>query len=215
MPRKKSFTENIFPYHVTARSLNREWFDLPLIDIWDLFSIQIYFLTMTFGVRVHSFVLMSNHFHMLLSAPQGNLQEALDFLLVEVTNGIQKETGKEQPVFDGAFRSTAIRNRLYYEYAYKYVYRNPVEARMCSRVENYPYSSIRGLLGWDRLPFPAFDNLNLIANPSQKLSWLNAPYPTDAFLDEIREAMKEPEFELFSEKEKEARPQSFLGELSR
>ncbi len=196
MPKSRFFSEDRIPYHVTARSNHQEWFELPMIEIWDLFSKNLYFMTLTFGVRIHSFVLMSNHFHLLITTPNQNLEDAMEFLLREVGAEIRKERENLTPVFDGDYQASAIRSRIHYEFAYKYVYRNPVEARICSRVENYPYSTLRGLLGKDRLPFPTFDNMNLIVHPAQQLSWLNSPYPTSDFLEQIREGMKESEFEL-------------------
>lgn len=196
MPRKRFFPTDQFPYHVTARSHNREWFALPMIDVWDIFSRYLYFITLAYGVRIHSFVLMSNHFHMLITTPNANLDEAMNYLMREVSKAINHETGQCNQVFGGPYHWTLIKNRRYYEHAYKYVYRNPVEARMCARVENHPYSTLRGILGMDRLPFQAFDNMNLISNPGEKLSWLNSPFPEPDFIEVIRKAMKKNELIL-------------------
>jgi REP element-mobilizing transposase RayT len=196
MPRKKFFPTDSFPYHVTARSHNREWFDLPLIDVWDIFSRYLYFITLAYGVRVHSFVLMSNHFHMLITTPNANLDQAMNYLMREVSKAIGRESGKINQVFGGPYHWSVIKNRVYYEFAYKYVYRNPVEASLVRRVENYPYSTLRGILGLDPLPFPAFDNMNLIAHPARCLSWLNSPYPHLDLLDDIRQGLRQREFQI-------------------
>lgn len=198
MPRKKFFPTDLYPYHVTARSHNKEWFDLPMIDVWDIFSRYLYFITLAYGVRIHSFVLMNNHFHMLLTTPNANLSEAMNYLMREVSKSIGRESGNINQVFGGPYHWSMIRNRLYYEHAYKYVYRNPVEARICKRVESYAFSTLPGLLGSAHLPFPAFDNMNLIADPGRQLSWLNAPYPDMEFLDDIRKALRHKEFEFHS-----------------
>ncbi len=200
MPRKKFFPTDLYPYHVTVRSHNKEWFDLPMIDVWDIFSRYLYFITMAYGVRIHAFVLMSNHFHMLITTPNANLDQAMNYLLREVSKAINRENGNINQVFGGPYHWSVIKSRIYYEFAYKYVYRNPVEARICSRVESYPYSTLRGLMGLDRLPFPAFDNMNLISNPAQRLSWLNSPYPDIEILETIRNALKKQEFELEPER---------------
>lgn len=200
MPRKKFFPTDLFPYHVTARCTNKEWFDLPMPVVWDIFSRYLYFVTLAYGIRIHSFVLMSNHFHMLLTTPDANLDKTMNYLLREVSKAIGEETGRINQIFGGPYHWTVIRNRLYYEHAYKYVYRNPVEARICGRVEQYPYSTLRGILGFDHLPFPAFDNMNLIVNPDAQLRWLNEPYPNTDFLEEIRLAMRYREFEFHADR---------------
>jgi putative transposase len=177
-------------------------------QLWDIFSRYLYFITLAYGVRIHSFVLMNNHFHMLITTPNANLDQAMNYLMREVSKAIGIESGDINQVFGGPYHWSVIKNRIYYEFAYKYVYRNPVEARLCERVEAYPYSSLRGLLGMDHLPFPAFDNSNLIANPGGQLIWLNSPYPTVDFLEEIRRGLKYSEFEMFEDQRepKKTRP---------
>ena len=199
MPRKKLFPTDLFPIHVTARSFNREWFDLPTHQMWDIFSRYLYFCTLIYGIRIHSFVLMSNHFHLLITDQQRKLDEAMAYLLKEVSRAVKGESAETSDVFDGGCNCSVIRNRVYYDFAYKYVYRNPVEARISEKVEAYPFSSLRGLLGMDHLSFPAFDNSNLIANPNAQLRWLNSPFPTTEFLDEIRQGLKLPKFEMFED----------------
>lgn len=195
MPRKRSYSAHLNPYHVTARSHDREWFDLPMIQVWDIFSRYLYFVTLTFGVRIHAFVLMSNHFHLLLTAPNSNLDQALCYLIQEVSKAIEHESENANQVFAGSYHATAITNRVYYQQAYKYVYRNPVEARICSSVQAYPYSSLRGILGIDHLAFPAFDNLEMIVDPQRQLSWLNSPYPDISYLEEIHHALMDIQHE--------------------
>jgi len=199
MPRKRFFPTDQYPYHVTARSHNREWFELPTEQVWEIFSRYLYFITLAFGVRIHSFVLMNNHFHMLLSTPDANLDKAMNYLMREVSKSIGLETGNINQVFGGPYHWSVIKSRLYYQHAYKYVYRNPVEAGICGRVEKYPFSTLRGLLGMAHLPFPAFDNMNLIQNPGEKLKWLNEPYPTSDFLEDIRLALRHSEFEFHAD----------------
>jgi REP element-mobilizing transposase RayT len=194
MPRKRFFPTDQFPYHVTARSQDREWFDLPMIEVWDIFSRYLYFVTLAYGVRIHSFVLMSNHFHLLISTPNANLDKAMTYLMREVNGAIHLQSERKDQVFEESYHWTVIKNRVHYQHVYKYVYRNPVEARICSRVESYPYSTLRGILGLEHLPFSAFDNMNLISHPGEKLSWLNAPFPEVGFREEICRALKKREF---------------------
>jgi len=194
MARKRIFPTDQFPYHVTARSFNREQFDLPMIDVWDIFSRHLYMMTLIFGVRIHAFVLMSNHFHLLLTTPNANLDQAMTYLMKEISEAIRHQSEQVEEVFESPYHWTVIKNRIHYEHVYKYVYRNPVEARMCNRAESYPYSTLKGIMGFDRLEFPAFDNMNLITHPGKQLSWLNAPFPEEGFLEAIRQAMKKREF---------------------
>lgn len=66
-----------------------------------------------------------------------------------------------------------VTSAAYYKHAYKYVYRNPVEAGMCARVEDYEFSTLCGLLGATNFGVPVIDNMGLIFGPKKMLDWLN------------------------------------------
>jgi len=80
----------------------------------------------------------------------------------------------EEPLF-----CNPIQSAEYYKIAYKYVYRNPVTAGMCARVEDYEFSSLRGLLGAENIGAPVIDNMGLIFGPRKMLAWLNTPENND------------------------------------
>jgi REP element-mobilizing transposase RayT len=168
-------------------------------EVWDIFSRYLYFVTLAYGIRIHSFVLMNNHFHLLVTTPEANLDKAMNYLMREVSRCIGHEAGRINQIFGAPYHRTVIKNRLYYQHAYKYVYRNPIEAGICQKAQDYPFSTIRGILGFDHLPFPAFDNLDLIVNPGKQLEWLNTPYPEASCLEDIRLALKHEEFEFHAD----------------
>ncbi|WP_374077301.1 transposase [Bdellovibrio bacteriovorus] len=184
MPRKKFYPTTDYPYHVTARTTNKEWFGAPMEVVWGLFSDYLHFIWRAYDVRIHAFVLMNNHFHMLISTPEANLDLAMNYLLREVSKRIGEKTGRINQIFGGPYHWSVIKNSIHYQHAYKYVYRNPVHAGICKNVEDYKYSSLPGLLGLDYLYIPVYDNLNLIQNPVTQLRWLN-----DEYEDEDREAI--------------------------
>jgi hypothetical protein len=79
--------------------------------------------------------------------------------------------------------------------AYKYIYRNPVRAGLCERVEDYPFSTISGLVGNSRLLFPVVED-TLLFNPTfqwSTLDWLNTA-PKDGHEEQIRKALKRSVF---------------------
>jgi REP element-mobilizing transposase RayT len=193
MPRKKFIRTAEYPYHVTGRCINREWFSIPLPEVWGIFSDYLHFISHAYEVRIHSFVLMSNHFHLLISTPKANLDEAMEYLLREVSRHIGRDSGRINQVFGGPYHWTVIKNGVHYSHAYKYVYRNPVQAGMCKRVQDYPFSTLRGLIGIDRLTVPAFDNLGLVQDPFLQLKWLNLAYEEEA-REMIRLALRRKEF---------------------
>jgi REP element-mobilizing transposase RayT len=200
MARRKHYPTDRYPYHVTARAWNKEWFPLPLDESWKIYSHYLFLITLMYNVRIHAFVLMNNHFHMLITTPEANLSQAMNYLMREVSKATNRQSGRINQVFGGPYHRSVIKNRLYYQHAYKYVYRNPIEAGVSERVENYSFSTLRGLLGLEQLPFPAFDNNDLITNPQAQLDWLNTPYPYPEMLEDMRRALKHEECEFYADK---------------
>jgi len=37
MPRAKTILQNEFPYNITARCINKEWFNLKMDTVWNIF----------------------------------------------------------------------------------------------------------------------------------------------------------------------------------
>lgn len=193
MPRKKLYRHTELPYHITARCSNKDWFAIPISEVWEIFSIYLHFISHAYDVRIHSFVLMNNHFHMLISTPQANIDESMNYLLREVSRSIGKASDRINQIFGGPYHWSLISNSIYYQHAYKYIYRNPIRAGLSRSVEEYKYSTLRGLLGFERLLIPAIDNLDLIQNPTSQLQWLNSTYDEE-IQEAIRLALKKKEF---------------------
>lgn len=193
MPRTRFYPDNRHPYHVSAKCMHEEWYNLPLDIVWEIFSLHLNTTTLSYGIRIHSFVLMRNHYHMLLTTPEANLDKAMRYLQTMVSRHIGKETNRINHIFNGSYHRTIIKNSLYYSHAYKYVYRNPVEANLCSNVENYKYSTLLGVLGKKSLNFPVFDNHHLVSDGQRTLDWLNDKYPSDEFWQDIKRSLKHQE----------------------
>lgn len=195
MPRKKTYRTSEYSYHVTARSSNQEWFYIPMDRVWDIFSNYLWFIGKAYKVQIHSFVLMNNHFHLIISTPEANIDQAMNYLLREVSKRIGEEAGRKNQIFGGPYHWSVITNSIYYHHAYKYVYRNPVHAGICAKVEDYKYSSLRSLLGREMAVIPAIDNLCLIQDPHKQLEWLNTSFADDDRLS-IKKALKHREFQF-------------------
>ncbi|WP_413569442.1 transposase [Bdellovibrio sp. HCB117] len=186
-----------FPYHVTARCINRDWFSLDMDFIWEVMSRNLYFLNGAFNLRIHSFVLMSNHFHMIVRTPDANLSEAMRYFMRETSREISFNSFRINQTYGSRFHRTLIDNPLYYLHAYKYVYRNPVAAGLCNKVEEYPYSSLQGLLGnrWMDVPVSEDENWGFFSSRTETLKWLNTT-PDPQCMEEVRVALRKPTFKL-------------------
>ncbi len=186
MPRKLLQRTDTLPYHVTARANNRENFHLPLQHFWKILGNEGLNLSIVHEVEVHALVLMPNHFHMLLTVPQYDLGKVMNTLMCSIVRSSNLKTGRTGHIFGGPYHWSLINSSRYFGHALKYVYRNPVKAGLCTHVEDYPFSTLNGLVGQSHLPFPIhYTRVGMeLALPSveafEQLNWLNQPFPKEA-----------------------------------
>lgn len=195
MPRAKSILQSEFPYHVTARCWNKEWFSLPLHEVWDIFSEQLTFMRWGFQAEILAFVLMNNHFHLLIRTPQSNLDKIMAFFMRETTRSINKRIGRINQAFGGPHFRCVIESHHYYMHAYKYVYLNPVKGGLVSRCEDYSFSSLNFLLGGSKASFPMHFDDTLFSDIPGTLNWLNRSVDDKAW-DYVHNAMHRKHFKL-------------------
>lgn len=195
MPRKLLIRDSRLPYHVTARTNGRKDFSVPLSIVWRILCRELALAVEKKGAAVHALVLMPNHFHLLISTPQANLGEVMHLVMTGVAKGINRESREIGHVFGGPYCRAIVNSMLYYAHGYKYVYRNPVVARLCDRVEEYEFSSLRAEYELEALPFPMkrplmpLDSWIEAQNVRQRREWLNQEVPREA-LNRIRVRLK-------------------------
>lgn len=186
MPRKLLLRSDRLPYHVTARSNNREVFPLPLEKMWEIVRSECLTTSLLYGVEFHAFVLMPNHFHIILTTPSEDLGKVMSGFMSHLTKTANYYSARTGHLFGGPYHWSLINSSRYFGHALKYVYRNPVRAGLCRLVEQYPYSTLHGLLGESHLAFPIHFTrvgmeLNLpISDFSEFIGWLNRPFPAEA-----------------------------------
>lgn len=186
MPRKRLEVTNVLPYHVTARTNRREPFSIPLARVWSTLGRECLFHHLIYEVEFHAVVLMPNHFHMILTAPKHDLGKVMHELMKSVSKRINLLSGQTGHVFGGPYHWSMIKSSRYFGHALKYDYRNPVKAKLCEKVEEYPFSTLHGLLGQSHLPFPIYHTqvgMELALptlDPFNQLEWLNKAFPAEA-----------------------------------
>jgi hypothetical protein len=150
-------------------------------------------------VEIHAFTLMPNHFHLLITVPEYDLGKVMDIFMSNVTRTMNLNSGRSGHVFGGPYFWSMMNSGGYYSHAFRYVYQNPVRASICSKVEDYPFSTLQGLLGMGHLPFPLYyprcgHGSSLISkNADCLLDWLNQPVSVE-ILQGIRKGLRYREF---------------------
>ncbi len=184
------------PYHVAARSNGRDWFAIPIEEVWAISSRYLFFLHHAFGVRIHSFVLMNNHWHLIAEFPEANFSEAMTYFMRETSRCIGRAGNRINHVYGGRCFRSEIQTARYFSHAYKYVYRNPVEAGVSRLAENYDFSTLRSLIGCSHTIIPLVEDKLLFQNSvSQVLDWINRK-PQDEDRDSVRSALRKSTFSL-------------------
>lgn len=183
MARRPLIRTSDFPYHVTGRSNNKEWFYVPMMQCWDAFEEVLIATEVAYGIELHSFVLMSNHFHLTVSTPNKNLDEAMRYLLTEVSRRLRRISNRINHIFGNRYKWSVLTNPVAWSYVYKYVYRNPVTAGISPSCLTYPYSTLHKLyFGHCRLPIVEGTSALwkwIPKDPVEKIDWLDKPTPRE------------------------------------
>lgn len=195
MPRKIVPISSEFPYSINARCINKEWFSIPLDEIWEVMENYLYFLHIAYNFKIKSFVLMSNHFHLITQAPLGNLSEGMNYFMRETSRVIGKRASRINQIYGARFFRSMISKEIYFQHAYKYAYRNPVEAGIVKSPFDYKYSTLPGLIGKNALHIPIdYDHL-LMDSFESTVEWLNKT-PDENHRIAIKNALRRSEFKI-------------------
>ncbi|BCE01699.1 transposase [Marinicellulosiphila megalodicopiae] len=95
-----------------------------------------------FEVDIHSYVLMTNHVHFLLTPRKNNgvslFMQALGRFYVQYINRTYERTGT---LWEGRYRSTIVGTDAYFLQVSRYIEMNPVRAKMVLKASDYKWSS--------------------------------------------------------------------------
>lgn len=189
MPRAKAILQSEFPYNISARCINREWFNIPMEEVWDIFCDELNRTIQEHGLEVHSFILMSNHFHLIASTPRANISQCMHQFMMRSSRRLTRTGNRINQTFAGRHFKCILHEFNYYLNAYKYNYRNPITAGICSSVADYPFSTFQFLLKQRNLKFPLAEDTTFLSDPAGTLGWLNKE-PEQAKLEAVRFALK-------------------------
>ena len=100
-----------------------------------------------YGILIHSFVLMDNHYHLILETPRGNLLKVMHGLNGGYTGYFNRKYRRSGHLFQGRYKGIMIDKDSYLTVLSRYVHLNPVRARVVERPEQYRWSSYSGFIG--------------------------------------------------------------------
>ena len=96
-----------------------------------------------FEVDIFAYVLMSNHYHLLIRTNQDNLSKSMQWVGTTYTRRFNLKHFRSGHLFQGRFKSILVQNDAYLMQLSCYIHRNPLRAGLVKRLADYRWSSYR------------------------------------------------------------------------
>jgi len=138
------------------------------------------------GCDLVAYCLMTNHVHLTLLDHHGNLSDVLRHVKGVYAQRFNQRHGRTGHLFEGRFWNSLLETDSYLAVAVEYVHRNPVEAGLVSRPEDYCWSSYQEYLGL-RPSLDVLDTKSALALYGNDLDLLRTSTESQA-RDSIKEA---------------------------
>jgi len=160
MARLPRLTVPGYPHHIIQRGNNRQAIFASAADYQMLLAL-LDENAQKFGVALHAYVLMNNHFHLLASPTTAEgLPQMMQAVGRRYVRYFNDKEGRSGTLWEGRYRSTLIETERYLLACMVYIDLNPVRAGMVAEAQDYPWSSYGHYAGLraDRLvtPHPLF-----------------------------------------------------------
>jgi len=142
-------------YHVTARGNNRRNIFLDDRDR-QRFLDRLAGCVEAHGVRLYMFCLMSNHIHLMLETPAGNLSEVMHRLQTAYSVYFNRRRQRSGQLFQGRYGARVVRGETYILRLSRYIHLTPVFTRGAKKLplreridmlRRYRWSSYRSYIG--------------------------------------------------------------------
>jgi len=147
MPRRPRLLIADVPLHITQRGVNR---GATFIDAEDhrRYRELLVEVSRAHDLRVHAYVLMSNHVHLLVTPERvSDLAYAMRRLNQCYVGAFNRRHGRTGTLWESRFRSCLVDSERYALTVYRYIELNPVRAAMVDDPAHYRWSSARENLG--------------------------------------------------------------------
>ena len=133
-------------YHITSRGNRHE--DIYLGDKDRNTFLQILSQVCDrFNWVCHSYCLMSNHYHLMIETPEGNLSQGMRQLNGVYTQSFNRNHGCVGHVFQGRYKAIMVQKENYLLELSRYIVLNPVRAGMVRAAKDWRWSSYRSTVG--------------------------------------------------------------------
>jgi len=149
MPRPKRIHYEGAVYHVTSRGNERRKIVIDDTDRW-MFVRLLGEMVEENRVICHAWVLMDNHYHLMLETPEANLSTAMKHLNSLYTQRFNRKHHRVGHLFQGRYKALVVEKDTYLKELCRYLVLNPVRARMVRHPQEWKWSSYRATAGMEK-----------------------------------------------------------------
>jgi REP element-mobilizing transposase RayT len=109
----------------------------------------------TYNIILYCYVLMDNHFHLLLETPLANLSEFMRWFNITYTSHYNRRHKRIGHLYQGRYKSILVEKRSYLHIVSRYIHLNPVRTKQEGKLtlsekenylRNYRWSSLLGYI---------------------------------------------------------------------
>ncbi len=132
-------------YHVTSRGNDKKDIFRSIKDR-EKFLSYLSLASERHGALFHAYCLMSNHFHLMLETPLGNLSRIMKHINGSYTTYFNVKHKRAGHLLQGRYKAVLVQADTYAAELSRYIHLNPVRAKMVPSPEEYQWSSCRRYL---------------------------------------------------------------------
>ncbi len=154
-------------YHVTARGNEKRKIYFTPTDN-EKFLQYLTEAKKKYGILIHCYVLMTNHYHLIIETPEANLSKAMHYINGSYTSYINIKRKRSGHLFQGRYKAILVAKDSYLVELSRYIHLNPVRAVMINKAEDYIYSSYKAYISRKREVFLSSDLILGMMSPQKR-----------------------------------------------
>ena len=105
-----------------------------------------------YGIKIHTYCLMTNHYHLLVETPEANLSQAIKWVNVSYAGYFNRKQHRQGHLFQGRYKAILVDADEYLKQLSRYIHLNPIRSGMVTELDSYLFSSYPALIGQLKVP---------------------------------------------------------------
>jgi len=178
-------------YHIIQRGIERKKIFAQDIDK-EKFLSYLGLAHLAYNAIIHTYILMDNHYHIILETPRGNVSKIMHYLNTSYAAYFNARNRRVGPLYQGRFKAILVQQDEYLHHLSRYIHLNPIRSGTVKSPEKYAWSSYRYFIASQQPP--SWINIHFIlsqfGNTSRKAKRLYKQFVLDG-IGHKRDIIKE------------------------